>query len=125
MPQLNTSEYIHNFNVFVKSILSEYNYYFELVNKCDKATNDYLHQIELGERKDRNKTATALARCRRQRREAKDKLAILQPIKDWIDKSQAALGALNTTLGNVRAKEKVSPRYYYPRIIEDLPIANK
>lgn len=47
MPQLNTSDHIHNLNVFVNSILSEYNYYYELVNKCDKATNDYLHQSVL------------------------------------------------------------------------------
>lgn len=120
-----TSEYIRDFNSFVRSILKEYNSYFTIVGNCDKETQDYLHQIELGEYKDRGKTATSLHNCRIKRREAKDCLEILQPIKDWIDRNQGAVNALNTTLGAVRNKERNSPRYYYPRIVDDLPIAQR
>jgi hypothetical protein len=117
-----TSEYIKDFNDFIRTINKDYTYYSKVVNDCDKETQDYLHQLELGEYKERGKTATKLTNCRKRRREAKDMLAVITPVKDWIDKSQGALKILPQLIGAVRIKERDSKRYYYPRIVEDLPI---
>lgn len=117
------SEYLHEFNVFIQNIQTEYRCYETQVSDCEKAELDCLHQIELGDRRDRNKATTALHKCLVKRREAKDKLAILQPIKEWLDKNSIVV-QLPRVLGEVRRKETTSPRYYYPRIIEDLPISN-
>lgn len=117
------SEYIRDFNNFLLTVEKEYASCQQTIDNCEKATQDLLHQIELGEARDRNKAATKLRQVRIERREAKDKLAILQPMKEWMDKNPTAITSLRNTLGSVRNKERLSKRYYYPRIIADLPIS--
>lgn len=118
------SEHIRDFNKLLLTIEREYNAYYKEVGDCEKSTQDLLHQIELGEFKDRSKAATRLHQVRIQRRKAKDKMAIVQPLKDWMDKNQSAINALRLVIGATKNKENTSSRYYYPRIIDDLSIGS-
>lgn len=118
------SEHIRDFNRLILTIEREYNTCYTEVGDCDKATQDLLHQIELGEFKDRSKAATRLHQVRVQRREAKDKLVIMQPLKDWMDNNKSAINALRLVISATKSKENTSSRYYYPRIIDDLPIGS-
>lgn len=124
MKEKQLSELVRDFNKLILTIEREYNACYTEVGDCDKATQDLLHQIELGEFKDRSKAATKLHQVRVQRRDAKDKMIIMQPFKDWIDKNQPAINALRLAISTTKNKENASSRYYYPRIIDDLPIGN-
>lgn len=117
------SDYIRDFNALLLSVEKEYNDCYKTVGDCEKATMDLLHQIELGEAKDRNKMATRLHRERVKRREAKDIMTILSPLKEWMDRNVGAISALRNVIGTTKVKERSSTRYYYPRIITDLPIS--
>lgn len=118
----NLSETVKLFDELKK----QHDYAHERVGECDRKTIDYLHQIELGERKDRAKTTTALYRNLTDRREYKDTMEILSPIASWIEKYQPAVNALKLTLGDVRKQEKSHVnRSYHPRVVTDLEIAKK
>lgn len=120
-----TSEYISDFLSFCDFATKGFNAATEAVGQADKATCDYLHQIELGEYKDRAKTTTALAKNLRIRRENKDVVETLSPIVEWINKNQGAINTLKNVLGVVRKKERSTERYYYPRVVMDLEISKK
>ena len=66
------SEKIADFLNFQRKAESDYSNAVEMVAILDKATQDILHQIELGSAKDRDKAATQLAHVRRERRKYKD-----------------------------------------------------
>ena len=56
------------------------------MNRLDKLTQDYLHQLELDNLKcaERSKVATQLAICRKNRRYYKDKVEELQSLIDFL-----------------------------------------
>ena len=67
------SEIITDFmNLMEKECTNTLPYVVEQRIKCDKATQDLLHQLELGDYKDRGRIATQLAHIRRDRRYYKD-----------------------------------------------------
>ena len=88
----------------------------------DKTTQDYLHQLELGEYSARQKTATALAKNLKIRRENKDIVSILKPISDFISTYPQPINELKKVLGEIRKQERTKTRYYYPRVVKDLEI---
>lgn len=119
------SEIITDFmNLMEKECTSTLPYVVEQRIKCDKATQDLLHQLELGDYKDRGRIATQLAHIRRDRRYYKDieeEIAVLDewyknnsPYKQWT--------SLKETLGALRKVERYHEnREYIPRIIKGEP----
>lgn len=125
MKNKQTSEYLSDFLRFLDVANKEYSSAYEAVGRADKTTQDYLHQLELGEYSTRRKTATALANNLKNRRENKDIVAILKPIFDFTSKYQNIINELRKILGEIRKQERNTIRYYYPRVIEDLDICKQ
>lgn len=114
---------------FVKAIQtaqSEHKFYYDKVNELDKATNDILHQIELGKSAERNKWATKLSEIRKERRYAKDIVAVAEPIKKYVAENPAQIKAIERLLGEVRKEQKhLKERKYTARVIKNLTICEK
>lgn len=116
------SEVISIFN----NCLSDYQNAYAEVNNCDKATQDVLHAIELGDYKDRDRLATRLAHIRRERRKWKDIADNAEPLysiltsPDKID-IKYFLKKLNEVLGETRKREHSKDnRIYLPKVLNDI-----
>lgn len=125
---------IQNVSCFYKTYLDTisdfqkaYQYAFNKVNETDKATQDLLHQLELGSVKERNKTATLLSKVRKERRYYKDIVTVLQPLMDLVGTAEAERFFnlfKSKTLGETRKAEKmIENRQYFPRVVTDIEIA--
>mgnify|MGYP000360447473 CR=1 FL=1 len=125
MKNKQSSEYLSEFLRFIESVNKEYSSSYQAVGVADKVTQDYLHQLELGEYSSRQRTATALANNLKERRENKDVIAILKPIYDFISTKPQVINELKKILGEVRKQEGNKARYYYPRVVEDLEISRQ
>ena len=126
---MSSSEYISNFLAFTRYVQSEYKLKHEDVGTCDNATQDILHQIELGSYKERNKFTTQLAKVRRERRVAKDFVDINKQIVEYVqsDEFKKVYKSLEQLLGEVRKKEAYveNHRQYNARVYNNLPISSK
>lgn len=117
-------EFLDAMRVFQRA----YDYSYGEVNRCDKTTQDLLHQLELGTYDERRKTATALANIRKERRTHKDMTLVLQPFFDLLntDTGKAFIKALQKTLGDTRKVEiNLQNRQYYPRVLQQLAICQR
>lgn len=118
------SERISNFLVFLSESRADYLRCYEEVNKFDKLTQDYLHQLELDNLNcaERSKVATKLALCRKNRRINKDKVEELQPLIDFLEDSENKkfVERLKKVLGETKKQEKGHEnRFYVPRVSDD------
>ena len=133
---MKTSKNIENFLNFYDAVKRDYDTAFEMVNKCDKLTQDLLHRLELENLStgEKNKIATQLKYCRKDRRYWKDIVeeteafvtmfnqteASLQDTKKKaeVDANRRFLNMLRETLGKTRKQEGYhANRSYKPRII--------
>lgn len=88
----------------------------------DAMTQDYLHNLELGQldHRERAKLATGLRDCRRRRRAYKDITVILWPLVDFLDSADGKklVSMLREVLGQTRKEERyLQNRVYTPRTI--------
>lgn len=124
---LKSSEYLANFLNFVRRTISEYDLADKTVNECEKATQDILHQFELGTYDDRLKYATRLSHIRKERRVYKDFMEINSALYELYKRPDfiKLIHEMENILGEVRKQEKrieTNARMYNPRILKDLPI---
>lgn len=106
-----------------ESAQRDYAWNSEKIVEMDRLTQDFLHVLELGDKKyeERAKIATALQRCRKERRQHKDTVLILEPIVQFLEteKGRQMMNLLKEALGKTRkAEEKMAGRVYCPRILE-------
>lgn len=88
------------------------------VHRQDLLTNDFLHQLELGSAKERNKIATQIATSRKDRRYYKDQIEEVQTLLDWMESNKKALNELKQVLGKMRKTEEWhEDRVYVPRVL--------
>lgn len=118
------SETISAFCRSMDSAKMDYAWCHDEVNRLDKLTQDYLHKLELGnlDYRERAKVATAIARCRRQRRECKDTVEILEPLIQFLDSERGKnlMNLMRETLGKTRRVEKsMENRTYFPRVLTE------
>lgn len=118
------SEYIAEFLNFVADTQAKYDIYWDAVNKEDKLTQDYLHNLELGNLKcdERSKIATKLAINRQDRRYYKDRVEEFEPIVKFFDDqiNRKALEKLKQVLGETRKQESYhKDRKYMPRVLKE------
>lgn len=103
------STYISNFCNMTHTACNEYRWQRDEVNRLDKLTQDYLHMLELDglDYRQRAKVATQIAKCRRERRLAKDVTEILEPLVQFLesDKGKNMLNLLREVLGKTRKAE--------------------
>ena len=124
MIRKNKSEQLKDFLNLINNVESEYQYYSDLLSNEDKITQDLLHKLELENTgyKERNKIATVLATCRKDRRFYKDQIEELQPLHDFLNdqKHKQSIEQLKQVLGKIRkAEDYHKNRCYYPRILRD------
>ena len=97
--------------------------YKDIVYETEKKQNDIMHQIELGNYKDRGKWETELSHVLQERRIAKDMVDMTQPLCDWMNENKKQFNDLKQRLGKIRkAKEYRDKRAYFPRVYKDLTI---
>lgn len=100
----------------------EYAWCRDEVNRMDKLTQDYLHKLELGnlDYRARAKVATAIAKCRCQRRKCKDTVENLEPLIQFLEseKGKNLMNLMREVLGKTRRIERnMENRVYNPRIL--------
>lgn len=124
--QSKVSIQLSDFLTFSRNIQSDHEIAFQEVKKCDKETQDILHQIELGNSKERNKFATQLAKVRRKRRIAKDVVDVSSDLVEFMHSKEfiTTYRRLEQLLGEVRKKEQYveNHRKYNPRVCNNLTI---
>ena len=104
----------------------DYEYSFDRTHTLDELTQDYLHSLELDllTYSDRAKIATKLKKCRKERRECKDTVRVLEPLYNYItsEKGQHLDNMLKEVLGATRKAEKsLDGRVYRPRVLGKEP----
>lgn len=90
------------------------------VSDLECLQNDYLHKLEFNatEAKERNKIATALRKCRMERRQLKEQEEVLRELYQFLDKNPDNIRQLEKILGNMRKIESTQiNRSYKPRMM--------
>lgn len=118
------SEIISAFCQSMDSAKMDYALCRDEVNRLDKLTQDYLHRLELEnlDYRERAKVATAIARCRRQRRECKDTVETLEPLIQFLENERGKnlMNLMREVLGKTRKVEKsMETRTYFPRVLTE------
>ncbi|HAH70701.1 MAG TPA: hypothetical protein DCL74_02915 [Succinivibrionaceae bacterium] len=89
----------------------------ELLEECDKQTQDILHYLEFSDSPylERKKITDLIPDIRRARRKAKDTNAIVAPLIKWIRSNKKAISELQQVLGSVRKEEQyqINRAYHY------------
>ena len=124
---MKTSQYLDTFLKFSRQVKSDYDYYYNSVGDLDEATQDVMHQLELGDYKDRGKFATKLSHIRKERRQHKDYVDVLSPLYKFFKDDpnwRACEKKLIEVLGQVRKQENYveGQRAYRPRSLNNLTI---
>jgi prephenate dehydrogenase len=133
---MKVSKNIENFLNFYDAVKRDYDTAFEMVNQCDKLTQDLLHRLELENLStgEKNKIATQLKYCRKDRRYWKDIVEETESFVNMFNQTEASLSdgkkkaeveanrrfinMLRETLGKIRRQEGYhANRSYKPRII--------
>lgn len=117
------SETISNFCNMVTEVISDYEWNKAEVNRLDRLTQDYLHQMELNglNYRERAKVATQLTKCRQLRRESKDTVETLEPFVEFIEseKGKQTMNLMKEALGKTRKVENyMQTRTYRYRELE-------
>lgn len=133
---MKTSKNIENFLNFYDAVKRDYDTAFEMVNQCDKLTQDLLHRLELESlsTSEKNKIATQLKYCRKDRRYWKDIVEETESFVNMFNQTETSLSdgkkkaeveanrrfinMLREALGKTRRQEGYhANRSYKPRII--------
>lgn len=117
------SSCISDFCKMVENARSDYEWNYDEVNRLDKLTQDYLHQLELDglDYYERAKVATQLAQCRQLRRISKDTVEVLEPLITFLDgdKGRGMMNLMRETLGKTRkVEERMKTRTYRYKVLE-------
>lgn len=121
MKQKLKSEIISDFLKLVSKCERENDIAFKEIGIQDKLTVDLLHEMELESYDGRQKTATALAHCRQERRYYKDIREEAEILSEWAKEYEKALNMLREALGQMRKVEKYhSDRTYFPRVLQNI-----
>ena len=115
---------LSNFLNLITEAQRDYQWNYDEVNRLDRLTQDYLHQLELDglDYRGRAKVATQIKDCRQLRRASKDTVEVLEPLMEFInsDKGRNLLNLLRETLGKTRrAEQYMETRSYRRRVLQD------
>lgn len=101
----------------------DYKFAIDELDRLEKLTQDYLHSLELDglHYKERAKVATKLAKCRQERRKAKDTIKALTPLIDYLgsENGKQFMNKLREALGKTRRAEKSLEGRVYVKRIQD------
>ena len=108
---------------------SDYDWNSSEISRLDRLTQDYLHQLELGNLSyhERAKVAEKLAKTRQLRRASKNTVEILEPLIEFIDseKGKQTMNLMREALGKTRKAEKaMENRVYRYKVLDEEDIIN-
>ena len=109
------SEYISGFLDFMRESMMEYEIARTRQADADNETQDILHRLELHDDSyhDMARISKELKRVRQERRNAKDTISELEPVRKWSEENAKALKSLEQLLGAVRKAEKATQNRFY------------
>ena len=115
---------LSDFLNLITEVQRDYQWNYDEVNRLDRLTQDYLHQLELDglDYRGRAKVATQIKDCRQLRRASKDTVEVLEPLMEFInsDKGKNLLNLLRETLGKTRRVEQyMETRSYRRKVLQD------
>ena len=118
------SENISDFCKMISEIQEDYQWNCSEISRLDKLTQDYLHMLELNglDYGERAKVATKLARCRQERRESKDTVAVLDPLIQFLvsGEGKSMMNAMKKILGKTRkVEENMKLRTYRYKVFSE------
>lgn len=116
------SEKLANLLKYLRDVESEYCYSQQRISELELLQTDYLHKLEFVARttSERNKIATALKKCRIERRKVKESCELFRELVDFIYSNRSQIKKLETILGNVRKIEiNQCSRMYKPRVMTE------
>ena len=119
---MTASETISSFLEFLKGSTEQYGIEFENVHQKDLEQQDLLHKLELQTLTYHQEAhlAADLKTVRSERRESKDTVTVLEPIKAYCESNTTAIKTLERLLGEVRKAEKsLENRFYIPRVLKE------
>ena len=112
------SEHIKSFLDYLRKCNEEYSLNNSVLQEMDRQTQDILHKIELEKISyhEHARLNKELAEVRKSRRKAKDRVIVLNPVAEYIDKNRSVFNSLSQLLGDVRKEEKrLENRMYFPK----------
>lgn len=109
------SEYISGFLDFMRESMMEYEIARTRQVDADNETQDLLHRLELHDDSyhDMARISKELKRVRQERRNAKDTISELEPVRKWSEGNARTLKSLEQMLGAVRKAEKATQNRLY------------
>lgn len=115
---------ISNFCNMVTDVTADYEWNKSEVNRLDRLTQDYLHQLELNDLdyRERARVATQLAKTRQLSRISKDTVEILEPFMEFIEseKGKQTMNLMREALGKTRKVEsKMETRTYRYKVLSE------
>lgn len=121
-------ETVQNFLDLLTTIDKNYDALYEEVGKADKEQQDLLHDIEFTTfcGRDGYKKAKEIQALRIRRRELKNTMELIGPIRDYMRNHQKTKLDLHKIVQQMRLiKRDQNERVYIPRVRNDLKIANQ
>ena len=118
-------EIVDKFRDLLKDVKTEYQVQSDIVNEADKAFGDIRHKCELDyptSGKGKTQICRLMSQYSKQRRVAKERMQILEPLVEFANKN----GAIINLIGNVAnsmnkdLKHVQSEKKYAPRVLTDL-----
>ena len=109
------SEYISGFLDFMRESMMEYEIARTRQVDADNETQYLLHRLELHDDSyhDMARISKELKRVRQERRNAKDTISELEPVRKWSEENARTLKSLEQMLGAVRKAEKATQNRLY------------
>ena len=116
------SEIIAEFLELLREAENSYSFHYDSVNQMDKLKQDILHKFELQQMTEAEllELDQALIDCLKQRRDYKDTVEELEPIKAFAEGNKRFVEQTKQLLGNVRKVEEYhADRSYKPRVLKE------
>jgi len=117
---METSKIIEEFLNLCNNAERQFEFNKEIVDNCNKKTNDYSHRLELENDtyNDRVKLQTQQRKNLKERRESKNIIEILEPIIEYKNGNKNSLNMLRQTLGKIRKVENYHENRTYRKRAE-------
>jgi len=116
---LDAVDRLKDFNVYLRDVRARYEGNLEVIRLREQDTQDILHEIELGPKRQSRQCGALYKKLReicKERRAAKMENEQLEPIMQWLRDNPNMIGVIGQLQGSVRAiREKQASRVYTPR----------
>lgn len=117
---MKSSEKLSKVLELTREVENQYDFSVGRISDLECLQNDLLHKLEFkaSTAAERSKIATALKKCRNERRRQKEQTELLRELVEFISANQSQVKKLEKILGNMRKNEEnQEKRTYKPRVL--------